>query len=121
MKKLAVLTSGGDAPGMNPAIRAVVRRGIFREIEVTGVRYGYQGLIDGDFEPLGVGSVADIIHRGGTFLYTARCAAFKTADGRRLALKNLEEQGIDGLVVIGGDGSFRGALELARMGFPTIG
>ncbi len=121
MKKIAVLTSGGDAPGMNVAIRAVVRRGIFKKLHVIGIRHGYQGLMDGDYIPLGLGSVGDIIHRGGTILYTARCEAFKTEDGQKLGLRRLRENGIDGLIVIGGDGSFRGALQLTKMGFPTIG
>jgi len=121
MKKIAVLTSGGDAPGMNAAIRGVVRRGIFNKLEVVGIRHGYQGLMDGDYVPLGLGSVGDIIHRGGTILHTARCETFKTEDGQKLGLHRLKENGVDGLVVIGGDGSFRGALQLTKMGFPTIG
>lgn len=121
MKKIAVLTSGGDAPGMNAAIRAVVRRGIFKELEVVGVKHGYQGLMEGDIIPLELGSVGDIIHRGGTILQTARCEAFKTEEGQKQGLSRLKENGIDGLVVIGGDGSFNGALKLAKMGFPTVG
>lgn len=121
MKKIAVLTSGGDAPGMNAAIRAVVRRGIFKNLAVAGIRHGYQGLMDGDYVPLGLGSVGDIIHRGGTILYTARCEAFKTEEGQKQGLSRLRENGIEGLIVIGGDGSFRGALQLTKLGFPTIG
>lgn len=121
MKKIAVLTSGGDAPGMNVAIRAVVRSAIYHNISVLGVRYGYKGLIEGDFISLDLGSVGDIIHRGGTFLYSARCEEFKTEIGRRKAFENLKEKGIDGLIVIGGDGSFRGAEKLSQMGIPTIG
>jgi len=121
MKKIAVLTSGGDAPGMNAAIRAVVRRGIYKELEVVGVKRGYQGLMEGDFIPLGLGSVGDIIHRGGTILQTARCEAFKTEEGQKQGLSRLQDCGIDGLVVIGGDGSFNGALKLTNLGFPTIG
>ncbi|EAX48827.1 6-phosphofructokinase [Thermosinus carboxydivorans Nor1] len=121
MKKIAVLTSGGDAPGMNAAIRAVVRRGIFKQLEVVGIKHGYQGLMEGDYIPLSLGSVGDIIHRGGTILQTARCEAFKTEDGQKQGLSRLKENGIDGLVVIGGDGSFNGALKLAKMGFPTVG
>ncbi|HWR43723.1 6-phosphofructokinase [Sporomusa sp.] len=121
MKKIAVLTSGGDAPGMNAAIRAVVRRGIFKQMEVVGIKHGYQGLIDGDYIPLGLGSVGDIIHRGGTILQTARCEGFKTEDGQKQGLRNLREHEIDGLVVIGGDGSFNGALKLTKLGFPAIG
>lgn len=121
MERIAVLTSGGDAPGMNAAIRAVVRRGIYKELEVVGVKHGYQGLMEGDFIPLGLGSVGDIIHRGGTLLQTARCEAFKTEEGQRRGLSRLRENEIDGLVVIGGDGSFNGALKLTKLGFPTIG
>lgn len=121
MKRIAVLTSGGDAPGMNVAIRAVTRRGIFHNLEVIGIRYGYQGLIDGDYMPLESGSVGDIIHKGGTMLCTARCEEFKTAEGQERGIKQLRENKIEGLVVIGGDGSFRGALRLTELGFPTIG
>jgi 6-phosphofructokinase 1 len=121
MKKIAVLTSGGDAPGMNAAIRAVVRRGIYNGLEVYGVRHGYVGLMEGDFIKLELGSVGDIIHRGGTILRSARSEEFKTLEGQRKALKELEEAKIDGLVVIGGDGSFMGAGKLTEQGFPTIG
>ena len=121
MKRIAVLTSGGDSPGMNPAIRAVVRRAIYRDLEVIGILHGYQGLLDGDFIPLGVSSVGGIIQRGGTILHTARCMEFKTPEGQRKALMNLEHSDVDGLVVIGGDGSFRGALALSKIGMPTIG
>jgi 6-phosphofructokinase 1 len=121
MKKIAVLTSGGDAPGMNAAIRAVVRSAIYRGMEVVGVKRGYTGLIAGDFIPMDLGSVADIIHRGGTILYTARCDEFRTPEGQQKGLQKLREQGIEGLVVIGGDGSFRGAQALARLGVKTIG
>lgn len=119
MKKIAVLTSGGDAPGMNAAIRAVVRNGIYHGLEVVGIKNGYQGLIEGQMRPLQLGSVGDIIHRGGTILRSARCEAFKTEQGRQDALETLLAHQVDGLVVIGGDGSFRGALELAKK-FPTI-
>lgn len=121
MKKIAVLTSGGDAPGMNAAIRAVVRRGIFNKLEVIGVKHGYQGLMKGDFMPLGLSSVGDIIQRGGTILQTARCEEFKTEEGQKQGFKHLQDNGIEGLVVIGGDGSFQGALKLARLGAATIG
>ncbi|GIM47111.1 ATP-dependent 6-phosphofructokinase [Collibacillus ludicampi] len=121
MKKIAVLTSGGDAPGMNAAIRAVVRSAIYRGLEVIGIKRGYTGLISGDLVPMDLGSVADIIHRGGTILYTARCEEFKTKEGQQKGLKVLREQGIEGLVVIGGDGSFRGAKALAELGVQTIG
>jgi 6-phosphofructokinase 1 len=121
MKKIAVLTSGGDAPGMNAAIRAVVRSAIYRGLEVIGIKRGYTGLISGDLVPMDLGSVADIIHRGGTILYTARCEEFKTKEGQQKGLKVLREKGIEGLVVIGGDGSFRGAKALAELGVQTIG
>ncbi len=121
MQKIAVLTSGGDAPGMNTAIRAVVRRAIYNGLEVIGVENGYKGLIEGAFLPMNVGSVGDILHRGGTILKTSRCEEFKTEEGRIKGRKQLEQAGIEGLVVIGGDGSFRGARLLAEQGFPTVG
>ncbi|WP_071396173.1 6-phosphofructokinase [Bacillus tuaregi] len=121
MKKIAILTSGGDAPGMNAAIRAVVRRGIFKGINVYGVRNGYKGLMAGDFVEMNLGSVGDIIHRGGTILRTARSERFKTEEGLQLAVSSLKEAGIDGLIVIGGDGSFQGAGKVTDRGFPTIG
>lgn len=121
MKRIAVLTSGGDAPGMNAAIRAVVRKGHYHGLEVMGVYRGFSGLIQGDFTPLQLGSVGDIIHRGGTILYSARSHEFKTLNGQDQAVRKLQEQRIDGLVVIGGDGSFRGAQQLTDRGFPTIG
>ncbi|MGG0644746.1 6-phosphofructokinase [Sporosarcina gallistercoris] len=118
MKKIAVLTSGGDAPGMNAAVRAVVRKAIYEGLEVAGVYNGYQGLIDGKIELLQLGSVGDIIQRGGTMLRSARCPEFTTIAGREQALKQLKLNGIEGVVVIGGDGSFRGALELSKLGIP---
>ncbi len=121
IRKIGVLTSGGDAPGMNAAVRAVVRRGISLGAEVVGVRRGYAGLIAGDFMELTVSSVGDIIHRGGTFLQTARSDHFLTEEGQQEALASARAAGIDGLVVIGGDGSFRGALQLTRMGLPSVG
>ncbi|WP_070120525.1 6-phosphofructokinase [Bacillus marinisedimentorum] len=121
MKKIGVLTSGGDSPGMNAAIRAVVRKAIFHDIEVYGIYYGYQGLINGDIEKLDLGSVGDIIHRGGTKLYTARCEDFKTKEGQLKGIEQLKKFGIEGLVVVGGDGSFRGAEKLTEHGFPCIG
>lgn len=121
MKRIAVLTSGGDAPGMNAAIRAVVRKGVYHGLEVIGVYRGYQGLIRGDLKPLSLGSVGDIIHRGGTMLYTARSEEFKTEEGQEKAVKTLREHGVEGLVVIGGDGSFRGAMKLTQRGIPTVG
>ncbi|MFC4075764.1 6-phosphofructokinase [Salinithrix halophila] len=121
MKRIAVLTSGGDAPGMNAAIRAVVRKGHHHGLDVIGVRRGYTGLIQGDFVTMDLGSVGDIIHRGGTVLYSARSEEFKTPEGREKAVANLKEYGIDGLVVIGGDGSFRGAQLLSDHGFKAVG
>ncbi|MFG6119065.1 MULTISPECIES: 6-phosphofructokinase [Thalassobacillus] len=121
MKKIGVLTSGGDAPGMNAAIRAVVRKAIYHDIEVYGIKYGYQGLIDGNIEKMELGSVGDIIQRGGTKLYSARCEEFKTEAGQQKGIEQLKKHDIDGLVVIGGDGSFRGAKKLTEKGYPCIG
>lgn len=121
MKRIAVMTSGGDAPGMNAAIRAVVRSGIYHGLEVYGVYRGYAGLIQGDFQPLTQGSVGDIIHRGGTILYSARCPEFQEEYGQKKAIEQLRQFQIDGLVVIGGDGTFRGAQKLTALGYPTIG
>ncbi|ATW23689.1 6-phosphofructokinase [Candidatus Formimonas warabiya] len=121
MKRVAVLTSGGDAPGMNAALRAVVRTAIYYGIEVIGVKRGYSGLIKSDFIPLGIGSVADIIHRGGTILRTARCEEFFHREGREKAVRNMVSAGIEGLVAIGGDGTFRGAVELEKLGMPVVG
>jgi 6-phosphofructokinase len=109
IKKIAVLTSGGDAPGMNAAIRAVTRAALANGIEVTGVLWGYEGLINSDFRQLESDDVSNIIHTGGTILKTARCEKFKTKEGRAKAFKNLMDNNIDGLVVIGGDGTFTGA------------
>lgn len=120
-KKIAVLTSGGDAPGMNAALRAVVRAGISYGMEVYGVRRGYNGLLNGDMFPMNLRSVSDIIHRGGTFLYTARSPEFNTPEGVKKAADKCREMGIDGVVVIGGDGSFRGARDLTNAGIPCIG
>ncbi|RKQ29933.1 6-phosphofructokinase [Oceanobacillus halophilus] len=121
MKKIGVLTSGGDAPGMNAAIRAVVRKAIYHDVEVYGVKYGYQGLMEGNIEKMDLGSVGDIIQRGGTILATARSDEFKTDDGQHQAIEQMKKLGIEGLVVIGGDGSFRGAQKLSAKGFPCIG
>lgn len=121
IKKIGVLTSGGDSPGMNAAIRAVVRKAIYSNIEVYGIYQGYSGLITGSIKKLELGSVGDIIHRGGTILYTARSEDFKTDEGQKIAIEQLREHGIDGVVVIGGDGSFRGAQKLTEKGFPCIG
>lgn len=109
IKKIGVLTSGGDSPGMNAAIRAVVRTAVYEGLEVMGIMCGYQGMITADFKPLQAHSVSDIIQRGGTILKTARCEEFRTPEGRAKAYVNLKEAGIDGVVVIGGDGSFTGA------------
>ncbi|KOO50848.1 6-phosphofructokinase [Priestia koreensis] len=121
MKRIAVLTSGGDAPGMNAAVRAVVRKGIHSGLEVFGVYQGYQGLIAGNIKKLDVGSVGDIVQRGGTMLYSARCPEFKTEEGRQKGIENLKKHGIEGLVVVGGDGSYMGAVKLTEAGFPCIG
>lgn len=121
MKKIGILTSGGDAPGMNAAIRAVVRTAIYHGFEVAGIYRGYQGLIEGDIENLGITSVGDIIHRGGTMLRTARCLDFKTPEGFEKGLQMLKMFKVDSLVVIGGDGSFNGAKRLSDAGFKTIG
>lgn len=119
MKKIALLTSGGDSPGMNAAIRAVVRYSIFNDLEVYGIQRGFKGLINGDIEKMSVSSVADIVQRGGTILKTARSLEFMEVEGQRQAAKNLEAYGIEGLVVIGGDGSFRGARSLTNLGIPS--
>lgn len=121
MKTIAVLTSGGDAPGMNAAVRAVVRAGIAKNMNVKGIMRGYSGLIDGDIIDLNARSVSDIIHRGGTMLYTARCPEFKTKEGIEKAVKTCKEFGIEGIVVVGGDGSFRGARDLSLAGIPCVG
>ncbi len=121
MKNIALLTSGGDAPGMNAAIRAVVRTGISRDLNVLGINRGFSGLINGDIIEMNMSSVADIIHRGGTILKTARSEEFKTEEGLRKALNVASVFKIDGLIVIGGDGSFKGAEELSEKGIPCIG
>ncbi|MBM7572883.1 6-phosphofructokinase [Aquibacillus albus] len=121
MKKIGVLTSGGDAPGMNAAVRAVVRKAIFHNVEVYGVYNGYQGLMEGNIKQMNLGSVGDIIQRGGTILYSARSEEFKTEEGQQKAIDQLNTIGIEGLIVIGGDGSFRGAEKLTQKGYPCIG
>ena len=122
MKRIGLLTSGCDAPGMNAAIRAVVRTGIYFGMEVYGVECGYAGLINDDVIPMSMRSVSDIVQRGGTMLRTARCLEMLTKDGQQKAVKTLKNRGIEGLVVIGGDGSFRGAKVLSEeYGIPTIG
>jgi len=114
MKRIGVLTSGGDAPGMNACIRAVVRYGVSRKLEVVGIHQGYHGLLEGDFIKLGSRSVANIIYRGGTLLETARCEEMKTQAGIRKANEILQREGIEGLITIGGDGTLRGATALAE-------
>lgn len=121
MKTIGVLTSGGDAPGMNAAIRAVVRAGISKGMKIKGIKRGYSGLIDGEIVDLDARSVSDIIHRGGTMLYTARCPEFKTQEGIDKGVAACKEHGIEGIVVIGGDGSFRGARDLSLNGIPCVG
>ncbi len=121
MKTIGVLTSGGDAPGMNAAVRAVVRTAISLGMTVKGIRRGYAGLIEEDIFDMDARSVSDVINRGGTLLYTARCPKFRTEEGVLEAVANCKKHGIEGLVVVGGDGSFRGALELSRHGVPCIG
>lgn len=121
MKRIAVLTSGGDAPGMNAAIRAVVRTGVHKGWEVYGVRQGYQGLIYGNLAPMGPREVGGIMQLGGTILGSARCPEFKTRDGQLKALRTLSQNGIDALVVIGGNGSQTGNAALSGHGFPVVG
>lgn len=120
--KIGVLTSGGDSPGMNAAIRAVVRTGLYHGLEVFGIMRGYSGMLEDDIVPMDTRSVANIIQRGGTILKTARCKEFMTAEGRQKGYENLKKRGIDGLVVIGGDGSFRGAQVFSHeFDIPCIG
>lgn len=121
IKKIGVLTSGGDAPGMNAAVRAVVRTALSKGMEVYGIRRGYVGLINGDIIPMDAGSVSNIVHRGGTILYTARCPEFRTEEGLETARRKCEELGLEGIVVIGGDGSFRGAADLSARGILCVG
>lgn len=122
IKKIAVFTSGGDSPGMNAAIRSVVRTCAFHNIECVGIYRGYEGMIEGDFKPLTARSVKDIINKGGTFLKSARSKAFMTKEGRKKAYDNLVAEQVDALVVIGGDGSFTGALVFnEEFGFPVMG
>lgn len=121
MKKIAVLTSGGDAPGMNAAVRAVVRKAMYHDIEVYGVYQGYQGLVNNNIHKMERGTVGDKIQRGGTFLQSARCPEFKDPEVRQKGIDNLKQLGIEGLVVVGGDGSYRGAQRLNEEGIKTIG
>ncbi len=121
MKKIAVLTSGGDAPGMNASVRAIVRKSIYHGLQIHGIMRGFQGLINGEVKLLRLGSVADTIHRGGTILRTARSPEFLTVEGQNKAIAFLEQERMEGLIVIGGDGSFRGAGVLEKSGIKTIG
>lgn len=121
MKKIGVLTSGGDAPGMNAAIRAVVRAGVENGLNVVGIKRGYNGLMYGDIYEMNLRSVSNIINRGGTILYSARSPEFKTEEGMQKAIDVCKTEGIDGVVVIGGDGSFRGARDLSLRGIPCVG
>ncbi|MDP4153836.1 MAG: 6-phosphofructokinase, partial [Bacillota bacterium] len=121
VKNIGILTSGGDAPGMNAAVRAVAREAIDKGMHVFGIRRGYSGLIDGDIYEMNKKSVSEILHRGGTVLYSARCPEFKTEEGLQQAVKTCKEFGLDGVVVIGGDGSFRGASDLSKRGVLCIG
>ena len=121
IKTIGVLTSGGDAPGMNAAVRAVTRTAISRGIKVYGIRRGYNGLINGDIIEMNERSVSDILQKGGTCLYTARCPEFRTAEGVDKAVEKCKEIGLEGIVVIGGDGSFRGAADLSAKGILCIG
>lgn len=122
MKKIGVFTSGGDAPGMNPCIRAVVRKAIQENLEIVGIKRGYEGLIDADFVSLSSPDVSNIIQRGGTILKSARSERFRTYEGRKQAFENMKNHGIEALVAIGGDGTFSGALEFTReFGVPVIG
>ena len=121
MKNIGILTSGGDAPGMNAAIRAVVRSGIYHGYKILGIKQGYNGLVNGDIYEMDISSVADIIQRGGTILRTARSDEFTTEEGFKKALNIIDVFDIDGLVVLGGDGTLSGAAKLANAGVATIG
>ena len=120
MRTIGVLTSGGDAPGMNAAIRAVIRTGVYHGVKVCGVKRGYNGLINGEIQELHARDASEVLHRGGTMLMTARCLEFKTPEGINRALHIARVFGIDGMIVIGGDGSFRGAQKLSQAGLPTV-
>lgn len=121
IKTIGVLTSGGDAPGMNAVVRAVVRTALSKGIKVIGIQRGYNGLLNGEVREMNLRSVSEIIHRGGTILYTARCLEFVTAEGQKKGAEKCKELGIDAMVVVGGDGSFKGARALANLGIPCIG
>ena len=120
-RRIGVLTSGGDAPGMNAAVRAVCRTALTRGVEVMGIYRGYSGLIDGDIKPLNIRDVSNIINKGGTVLYSDRCPEFKTEEGMAKAIATCEKLCIDGVVAIGGDGTFRGATDLTAHGIPCVG
>ena len=120
-RKIGILTSGGDAPGMNAAIRAIARKALSEGIEVVGINEGYNGLINGNIRPLNSAAVSNIITRGGTILYSSRCPEFKTEEGMAKAIKTCEENQIDAIVALGGDGTFRGATDLSIRGIPCIG
>ncbi len=121
MKKIAVLTSGGDAPGMNASVRAIVRKSIYHELQIYGIMRGFQGLINGEMKAMRLGSVADTIHRGGTILLTARSPEFLTEEGQAKGIAFLKQEELEGLIIIGGDGSFRGAGVLEAAGIKTVG
>ena len=121
MERIAVLTSGGDGPGLNPCIRAVTRMALYRGTEVLGIRRGFSGLISRDVIELDARAVGGIMGHGGTFLGTARCPEFYSEKGQREALRSLNRLDVDGLVVIGGNGSLTGALQLHKLGFPVVG
>ena len=120
-RKIGVLTSGGDSPGMNAAVRAVCRSALDRGVEVMGIMGGYRGLIDNNLVELKSYSVSNILNLGGTLLYSARCLEFKTEEGMQLAVKTCRDNNIDAIVAIGGDGTFRGAVDLTKHGIPTVG
>jgi 6-phosphofructokinase 1 len=121
MKRLAILTSGGDCSGMNATIRAAARTAVANDVEMIGYHKGYAGLLKNDFQILDTRAVSGVLQRGGTFLQSARCPEFRTEEGRKIALDNLMKEKVEGLIIIGGDGSLNGALALDRMGFPVIG
>src|SRR5688572_15831680 len=122
ISKIGVFTSGGDSPGMNACLRAVVRTAVFHKVKVAGILRGFQGMIDGDFIDLGARDVSNIIQRGGTIIKAGRCKEFEDPDPRKKAYKNLENSEIDGLIAIGGDGTFRGALDMIKEhGIPIVG
>src|SRR5699024_5960551 len=120
MKRIGILTSAGDEPGMNHAIRSVVRKAIYHDSEVYGIRNGFQGLIDGNIDKMVLGSVGDIIQRGGTMLFSARCDEFKTDDVQYQVIDQLKTYGIQGLIIIGGDGSLHVSVQLSKKGFTCI-